>query len=470
MSGNAESASFRRRIESRVRRFMAAEDLWPHSSSLLVAVSGGQDSTALLAVLAKLAERQSSSLAVAYFDHGLRNVETIEVERTYVAALAEGMGLEFCSGAADCREAAKRDRLSLEEAARRERYRFLADTARRLGVKRVATGHTLTDQAETVLMRMARGAGLPGLAGMRPISTWPVEGGQGLSLIRPLLQVERQETAAYCAAASLQPLADVTNDDPAFLRNRIRNQVMPLLRDINPLFETSLTDLARDAAMAEAVLEAGAAAAVRRDDASAGIPLREFRKLDEVQQTRVAYIAVAAAAGDNRGFYRTHYAAIERLLRRGRTGDRLDLPRFLQARRTRDEVIIGKAVVAPSLPEAPVYLTEGAEACFGHLRVACTESRPEGEVTAVEVAATAVDGLHVRRRRNGDRFQPLGMTGKKKLQDFFVDAHVPREERDRVPLFVSGRGIAWVGGHRIAGWARAVPGEPTLWLSFRPTP
>ena len=333
------------------------------------------------------------------------------------------------------RRRAKTDRTSIEDAARRERYDFLARVAHEDGSSHVATGHTASDQAETVLLHLVRGTGLDGLAAMSPHADWPLPRHEGLAVVRPLLPLTREETRAYCAACGVEPLDDETNASPDYARNRVRNELLPLLRTFNPRVEDALVrvaDAARDAALPH--------------------PVRD---------------ALTAAAGDAQGFSTRHVEAMEQLLQSGRTGDTLALPRSVQARRTRDGVTLSAFRAATVLPDEPACLEPGEDTAWGPLRLRLGETAPEATATAVEVDAEAAAGLIVRRRRSGDRIQPSGMPRTRKLQDLFVDAHVPRERRDGVPVFDSPRGIVWVGGLRIAEWAKPQPDQPTLWLSYR---
>jgi tRNA(Ile)-lysidine synthetase-like protein len=400
----------------------------------VLAVSGGPDSTALLLLLARLAKPRHLHLHVAYFDHGLRLPEVIEREIAFVAGLSTSLGLAFSHGRGDVTVRAKRDRTSIEDAARRERYEFLARVAHEDGSTHVATGHTASDQAETVLLHIIRGAGLDGLGAMSPHAAWPLPGHEGLALVRPLLPLTRAETRAYCAAAGIEPLDDETNISPDYARNRVRAELLPLLRSFNPRIEDALVRLA---------------------DAARETPAQPVRD------------ALAAAAGDRQGFSSRHVEAIDSLLRVGRTGDSVDLPRSLRARRTREGVVVEAPRPPEALPEEAVVLELGKETRWGALYLSLSASKPPGAGPAVEVDAEAAEGIIVRRRRPGDRLQPAGMEGTKKLQDLLVDAQVPREERDAIPIFESRRGIAWVGGLRLAEWARPQPGRPSLWLSYR---
>jgi tRNA(Ile)-lysidine synthase len=180
--------------------------------------------------------------------------------------------------------------------------------------------------------------------------------------------------------------------------------------------------------------------------------------------------AVTLLAGDARDVAESHLMALERLGTQGRTGDSQSLPRGVVAVLLRDDLLLRLAGKVPTpLPEGEAGLAVPGETGFGPLTLRAAHAVEAG-ATSAEVDAAAAGGLlTVRRRRPGDSMQPLGMGGRKKLQDLFVDEHVAREQRDCVPIFLNQRGIVWAGGLRIAEWARPRPGEPTLHLSYRLT-
>jgi tRNA(Ile)-lysidine synthase len=460
-----------RRTETTVRRFMDAHALWPaDDSGVLVAVSGGPDSTALLLLLSRLAQRRGQRLVVAHFDHGLRGPEVAEAEAASVRSLADSLSLALILGAGDARGRARRQHLSLEDAARRERYAFLASAATESGCSFVATGHTASDQAETVLLHLVRGAGLAGIAGMRPKAGWPFAGHTELTLIRPLLGLSRADTLAYCDASAFTPVEDASNASDAFLRNRVRHELLPLLQSFNPGIEDALVRLAESAAGDAAYLESLATALVTRADGDIMLPRKDLAAAPESLRRHTLRLALEAASSDEQGFSARHVAALERLILKGRTGDSVDLPERVRATLTREalELRLGAVPGAIVLPEEGVQLSVPGVASLGALAITASLHKPAADTIAQVDAEVTGASLTVRRRRNGDRFQPLGMTGTKKLQDFFVDSRVPRDQRDAVPLFESARGIVWVGGLRIAEWCKPQPGRRTVFLSYQP--
>lgn len=464
--------ALRRRLEQGVRAYMERHSLWPDRGVLLLGVSGGQDSTALLLILEQLAHGRPASLAVAYFDHGLRGKAASSQEAEFVAGLCAERDVSFVAGLGDVRGRAEREHLSREDAARRERYEFLGRVAAELGVDQVATGHTASDQAETVLLNITRGAGMDGLGGMQPKSQWPVSGENQatLGLVRPLLSLSRRDTLAYCAASGIAPLTDESNQSPAFLRNRVRHELLPLLESFNPRIESALVRLAESASEDRVVLDKIAAKAVETVQGKASISRAWFEKAAPSVRRRAVRLAFRAAVGDLTDLNSRHIQAIERLVLRGQTGDRLDLSRGVLASLDRSALLLQLDNKAPFvLPDDEVSLDVPGEVRFGGLTVAASASQPPEGGHSIEVDCVAAgSAMTVRRRRDGDRFQPTGMTQTKKLHDFFIDSQVPRAQRDTIPLFVTERGILWVGGLRIAEWAKQRPDQPTIRLSFGP--
>ncbi len=453
----------RKRVEAGVRRLLLDRGL-PANRRLLLAVSGGADSTALALIMARLAKNLRLELAVAHFDHGLRGRPAAQGEERFVRHLATSLDLPFHTASG------RGDRIASEAGARRARYDFLATVAEREGYAAVATGHTASDQAETVLLHLVRGAGLDGLAGMPAEARWPFAGHEGISLLRPMLHLSREGTAAYCAAAGIEPIDDASNVSRRYRRNRVRHDLLPLLRQLNPRIDDALVRLADNSGEDVAFLRAVAAEALAESkDGPQRISRRILAGWPASPRCHALRLAYATLLGDGQELTRRHLEALERLVLEGKTGDRLDLPRGVSAVLRRDTLDLRLEPDLPSaLPQALVILQVPGVARFGSLVVAASPEAPSIADSAEVDAAAVEDGLCVRRRLPGDRIQPLGMKGHRKLQDFLTDLHVPRDERDAVPLFVSPRGIVWVGGRRIADWARPRPGQPTVHLSYRP--
>jgi tRNA(Ile)-lysidine synthase len=374
---------------------------------VIVAVSGGPDSMALMHALAKLAPRLRVSIEVATVDHGLRREARAEAE--LVAAQARALSLPWHPLRVDV-AAARKHRASLQDAARRVRLGALAELAARRGA-RVALAHQADDQAETVLFRVVRGTGLAGLAGI-PYRRPP--------FIRPLLDVTRAEVARYVGRHRLPFVEDPSNADPRFARARIRHRLLPLLADENPRVREALVALA---------------AAAR----AAGPPRREL-------------------PGD---IGRRAAEVIEGLRARGRGTSRIDVSgrRVVEVAYGRVS-IAARAAAGPARPEPVVVPGAGTYALAAGepaLRVSLGGGARDG---AIPFDADAISWpLRLRTRRPGDRMRPRGGRGSRKLSDLLIDAKVPRHERDRLPVLTTADDVVlFVPGLRPAAQARPTPG------------
>jgi tRNA(Ile)-lysidine synthase len=471
------ASRFGQRLERLVLRFAREQGLFVGQERVLLAVSGGPDSVALLLILAHLREALDLELWVAHFDHGLRRRAEREAERSFVSRLTDELGLPFLFGQGDTRAHACQHRQSLEEAARALRYAFLSSQAERVGASAVATGHTASDQVETVLMHIIRGSGLAGIAGMQPRSPWPFPGHVGLALVRPLLAVSHGHSERYCQEEGLSPRLDVTNLLLEPLRNRVRHELLPLLRRYNPRVEQALLRLADAASADVAYLDETAhlfwQALAQRSGSTVQFPRMELAALSTALQSRLLLAAAQHLIGEATQVEAVHLGAMQTAL--GDRGNRrLSLPGGLVfvAQGQSVRLMVGEEAPAQPIPETPLAL-------LGRTEVAGW--RAEAEILPAEAAGPTDDRyeaffdldaigstLTVRSRRSGDRLRPLGLGGEKKLQDLLVDAKVPQDQRDGVPLVCAAWGIAWVVGHRQDERAKVGPSARTvLRLRFR---
>ena len=449
---------FARALEKRLLRFIQGQGVLQPGERVLVAVSGGPDSTALLLLLANLREALGLQLAVAHFDHQLRRPEEGAADAAYVRHLVEALGLTVTYGKGDVRKYARSQGISLEEAGRQLRYAFLAQEARRLVAGVVAVGHTASDQAETVLLHVIRGSGLDGLVGMRPRGAWPL--GQGPALARPLLEVWRAETERYCQELGLRPRQDPTNLLLEATRNRVRHQLLPLLRELNPAVEESLLRLATASASYIDYLEKQADALWRtlaqEAARSIGFPRQELAALAPAMATRLLRRAARQLLGPGADLEAVHLQAMLAGLSKGRT--RLSLPRGLRfmVRGSRALLTLEEEKLRGGpAPMPPMSLAVPGRARLPQWTVEARlisrpkEIRPDSPWEAYLDAEAVGTHLLVRSRRPGDRLRPLGLGGEKKVQDLLVDAKVAVEERDGVPIVCARWGVVWVVGHRI---------------------
>lgn len=449
-----------RSLVDRVRRTIRRYHLLEPTSRVIVGLSGGPDSVALTYVLRELAREGAFALVgLAHFNHRLR--ETADRDEVFCRDLAARLDLPILVESADIRAVAARRRSSIEDAARDARYAFLDRAAARLGADRVAVGHTRDDQAETFLLRLLRGAGRRGLAGIYP---------RARLVVRPLIEASRDEVLAYLEANHLTFCEDESNRDLSNPRNRIRHELLPYLRrHFSPGVSAVL---AREAAVArdeEAFLEAQAAEVEVRTVRTPAAGDEETVVLDaeglaatppalarRVIRRALGRLAPARFVGVE------HVEAVLDLLGPELPGGGIDLP-GQRAERVGATVILRRRpergvqgemrpVVTPRPLPVPgtVELPEIGWAISAEPGVAdetlADRLTARALETAVDAAAVTLP-LVVRTRRPGDWLRPLGLGGRKKLQDLLVDKKIARADRDRVPLVVDARDrIVWVVG------------------------
>ncbi|HJQ22623.1 MAG TPA: tRNA lysidine(34) synthetase TilS [Blastocatellia bacterium] len=330
----------------KVRRYIERQALLDGARAVVVAVSGGPDSVSLLDMLARL----QSPIHIAHLNHKLRGADS-DADAEFVRRLAERLGLPATLDEAEVRAAARTSRRGIEETARALRYDFLLRVARATGADRIATGHTMSDQAETFLMRLARGAGARGLAAMRPVSPVPTQAGGDVLLVRPLLCITRDEVEAYCNERELNYRIDATNLAGEFTRNRVRRDVLPALEALNPQAVEAIARAAEHLAADEDALDVlakrflDAARVEFTDEAVAAYRVAAFDGLPAGLQQRMLIEATARARGGE-AITAKHIAAAQTLLDEGMSGKRVRLPGNLEAWREFDALVFKRQAQA----------------------------------------------------------------------------------------------------------------------------
>ncbi len=466
---------------------------------VVVGVSGGPDSIALLDLLVRLAPKWELRLQVAHLHHGIRGLEA-DADADFVVESAEAYGLPWTLERVELPAIAREQGLALEEAARRARYTFLADVARRVGARSVAVAHNAGDQAETVLMHLLRGAGPAGLRGMLPDSPLPVYGAAtagaarvmpALRLVRPLLGTPREEIEVYCEEQGLEPRFDRTNLDTTFFRNRLRHEVLPYLAQVSPQIEERLRHLAEvvraDYELLEAHFDAAWEALVvyAYEDAVA-FDLEGWRASPLAVQRALVRRAVYALRETLRDVSFVHVAAAVEVARTGTTGAQVTLPRDVVLEVRYETLVIGDER-ALHLPADRPWLEQAAVV---PVAVPGTTPLPAGwalhieEVEAWDLgtivtnphplvawmdAAVLEERPRLRTRREGDRFEPQGMGGAEvRLSDFLINAKMPWAWREHLPLLMGGDILLWVVGERLSEEAIVrAESERVLRLEFR---
>jgi tRNA(Ile)-lysidine synthase len=441
---------------------------------LVVGVSGGPDSLCLLDSLHRL----GITLLAAHFDHGLREDSASDARQ--VAALVQGMGIPYRQARRDVGALAAKESLTIEEAARKARYRFLFDTARANQAQAVAVAHTADDQVETVLMHLLRGAGLSGLKGMVSrlvIPEWDAQ----IPLVRPLLGVWRRETEAWCAESGLQALIDPSNQDTAFFRNRLRHELIPELQTYNPNIKDILWRTANVLAGDWETIEGVTDMACRRcqmekNGARVALNLAELQTLATGLQRAVMRRAIAHMRA---GLLDIDASSIDRCLewlKGPARGQWLEVGTGLHVGVEWGRVILSETRGIPIAEDWPqvspgveVSLAVPGEAALSnHWMIRATKHSGAKNIQAEDFfqasqgvgllelsiqldAKKLVLPLTVRGFKPGERLAPLGMAGHSiKLSDYFTNRKLPKRARRGWPLVISGGETAWVCGLRLS--------------------
>ena len=459
------------RLEQRFEETIGRYGLIAEGDAVLAAVSGGPDSVALLHLLAGRATAWRLRVGVAHVDHGLREESARDAD--FVRQLAERLELTLHTERIDVRALQKKWRLSTEAAGRKARYRFLHETAERHGFNKVALAHHADDNAETLLLNLLRGSGRLGLGGMPPVR----EG----RLIRPLIRAQRADIVDYLRRHHLPALTDPSNCDDGFLRNRIRNRLIPLLeRDYQPGVRALLqrsAEVLRDEedwieSRIQPLLEQ---ALIARPPGPLALNAAALRKCPPAVQRRIVRAGLRLVQGDLHRIAFAHIEGILALVNRPGDGGPLHLPGGLRVRRRANTLTMERGDGGLS-GEAPG--TADVDYCYRMERcgvltvvetgatIALTAVAPEpamdptaeGPLTAFLDGASIEFPVTIRNFRPGDRFSPFGLNGSQKLKKFFIDHKVARDQRRRCPLLISRGRILWVAGHRVSHCARLNPG------------
>jgi tRNA(Ile)-lysidine synthase len=448
-----------KQIVRKVRESIARYDMIHQGDTVVVGVSGGPDSVCLLDILHELADELKISLIVSHYNHGLRPAED-ESETLFVRELAKNLNLPSVTGKAP--PSLRKKRASVEERARNARYHFLEKVRVDHRAQKIALGHNLNDQAETIIMRLLRGSGPSGLIGIPPC--------RDTTIIRPLIEVERREIERYLNARKLAYVTDSSNLKTDYLRNKIRLELMPLLEQHQPQLAHLLgqtADILRDEdAYLERIGEAWLSREAEREpDNSFRIPISSVLKLPIALRRRVIRQIIGRVKQNLRRISWDHVESILRLAYSEKPQASIHLPGRLNVKRTYDRLIVS---AGQGLKSRPFVYTLRARGVYKIKEIgraiSITEVKNrngldlrESPYTALLDADKVRYPIKVRSFKPGDRFVPFGMTGHKKLKDFFVDLKVPMEQRHSTPILCCGETIMWVSGLRIDDRFKVTP-------------
>ena len=439
----------------------------PNGATLVVAFSGGPDSTALLAGLVNLAEQRHLTLIAAHVNHQIQ-AESSDRDQLAANRIAESIGVEFRVETVDVTALAAEHKISIELAARYARYAALSKIARSSDAHGVVTGHTRNDQAETVLLHAARGAGLKGIGGMSysSILKFP-ESDLELNVLRPMLDTPRSECLDFCEKRGITPVVDPSNISRDYTRNQIRLDVLPLLEEAAPGSSNALARLAKNATNDLEIIDWTVDRFLKEARTESGAYSRlAIAELPRALVARMLMRAYEIHVGNSQDLERVHVSEMVSQLS-GRSGTSIELPNRTNFYVDRESF----GFSSPNDDDCPypnslttVNFQLPGTTLLGNGFSANAEivDRPDQlDSGSAHITFATPDlvshSLTLRNRVNGDRFQPLGMKQRVKLQDFFVGAGVPERWRDRVPIVESDEGIVWVAGYRLAEWAKVLP-------------
>lgn len=434
---------------SRVERTVRRHRLFLPGDTLVLGLSGGADSTALLDLLTRLSG-YNIHLIAAHLNHNLRGVES-DADEDFCRDLVSSYAIPFESRRVDVTKTAADSRMNLEDAGRRARIEFFDELRAKYDAAAVILAHHADDQAETVLMRLLRGSGMTGLSGMA------YRNARGY--VRPLLDITRSEIEQYLLERGLRWREDSSNSETAYLRNRIRHQLLPRLEEYNPAIRSCLAATASilndDEALLNELTERAFSETCRIGEGKAVCCIGQLRSLSPALRRRVLRHAFKLVAGTLEGVSRRHIDAVCDLLDSDRPNSKVALPQGVAAVREYESLLLLPAGTATGVSAGgaePGLLITGPGnyqlPSGGSISIEFSGPAlfpPAGGSAFLDPASTPFPWL-VRTFRPGDRIVPLGMSGRKKVKDVFIDRKIPLSERRCTPLLFCGDELIWIAG------------------------
>ncbi len=431
----------------KVQQTIAKYNLLKNGEGVVVALSGGPDSTALLTVLVTIAGEMDLKLIIAHFNHGLRGRES-DADEKYSRDLAEKLGLMFCAGKLN--KKINKKGISPEDFYRRQRYDFLYKTAEKHKAQKIALGHNLNDQAETVLLNLLRGSGLEGLKGFLPM--------RDDRIIRPLIETSRQEIISFLDASRIAYRQDSSNKNTKYQRNKIRNELIPYLKEkYNPKIDENLAQMAQILRMEDDFIKRHVAVAMKksvleRKPDSLSLKINSVRKLPDAIRWRLFKTILEDWTPSQNGISCSHVRSVDDLVQKRESGRKATLPSKIRARREYDKLILEKkkpgkkAVHYKYILNIPGSIdikernitVKGKLAKRGNIRIENRKNKVYLDWDMIKPP------LMIRNRRDGDWFQPLGMTGRQKIKKYFIDHKIPAEQRDEIMLLVDDLSVIYI--------------------------
>ena len=447
-------------IEDKILRTIREYKMMQAGDRVLLGVSGGIDSTALLYILNDLKKKLGLKLYVAHLDHKIRKGQS-GLDAKFVREMCGKLGIRCIVEDFDVPGFAKQNKMNLEDAARRIRYEFFERAAAKVGANRIALGHTASDNVETFLMRLLRGAGLKGLEGIPPVRG---------KIVRPLIGSLRKEIEEYLSSIKVKARSDRTNFDTKYLRNSIRHKLMPALKRYNTKIEDALLRtihaVGADSDLVERMSkEAFDSMVLLKKPEEVTLDITKLLALETSLKAGVIRHAIEFVKKDLIDISFVHIEDIIGMLNKG-SGE-LDLPgMYIYVRKGALKFSRSKAAregVKPFMHKLEVPGQARAGEAGFIIEAEVVDHVPRSQLTKKDPYMAYLDydkigkPLFVRSREDGDVFSPLGLGGSKKLQDIFVNSKIDREKRDSIPVLDDGKKIVWIVGYRISEEAKVTP-------------
>ncbi len=447
-------------LSLKVRKTIQQYKMLQPGEKVIVAVSGGPDSMALLHILWEIRENLEISLVAGHLNHGLR--PEAEKEKSFVCNVASQLGIPFHWKKADVRGHQQARNLSLQEAAREIRYEFLLAASRKYGATKIALGHTADDQAESLIMRFLRGAGTRGLAGIPPK--------RDEIIIRPLIRTWKTEILSYLEERKINFLSDPSNRSLHYLRNRVRHELLPILERYNPRIRQTLVQMAELSREEEDfwqdLLEEKFPSLLvgKREKNRLTLDIPSLQVHPVALRFRIYRRGIEHLAGNLRFMGFPHFLAIDRLLENPGPSKQIRLPHGISVSKSYHSLIFSNTPAAPvsfeySVAGPGILEIPEIERAMSFAVIAAPGHDPHSDKPNLALLDfDSIDfPLTVRSFRAGDRLQPLGMKGEKKVKDLFMDCKIPVERRKKIPLLLSKDRLLWVVGIRMDHRARLHP-------------
>jgi len=442
-------------MEKKVIQYIEEQRILEAGDHVLIGVSGGADSLALLYFLDKFADQFDIVIGVAHLHHGLRG-PAADADETFVRNFCQERKIPFFSRQRNIEAISRAEKISVEEAGRKERYGFFMAVAEDHRYNRIAMGHHINDQAETMLMRLIRGTGVKGVSG--------IKSSRDNLYIRPFLCLEKKEILNYCEMHKLAFRTDATNFQRDYTRNKIRLDIMPMILEINPRAEVHFNEFTKIANEYEAFFEKYVDQIedriLTKKENQVVIDRDLWLREEAVVQKEILRRSIFKFKGSLKEIEYNHITAFYSLLKSDKTIWEIHLPHDIQIIRRYDRVMVAEkqkseaSIIPPKriLPNK-TYLFSKERLILETKFVSQDEFRKKRCFFSKEMENHSEkyfdydkikDILVLRSRRSGDYFYPSGLGGKKSIKKYYIDKKIDRNRRDQIPLLVMGAEVLWI--------------------------